>query len=322
MKEIFLVAAHISDEIQLSFISELIGNLRKEKKEFAIVSHSPIPEFLTKESKFYVYDSDNYLIPKYKIHTEGYGHRNFYFWDFGNFKISSSNFLWGNTDNYGIACLKLLQRGTLMAKSFGYDILHFIEYDYNWKNEVSKQFYEILKKDSNTDLVCFWQKKDPINHLLGNFFSFRISSLEDRILFLQTEDLFDLIRSYDFCIERVTETFFQPEKIHRIEKENLGLENRISRDKFNKSLEMCFHQEGPENLDFFCYNVSPNFIKLKLTLDNVEQEIEINSQTWILKKIGNPEKIKIEYEEKIEEIDLSDKEMYDFWVGSTKIEWR
>jgi len=80
MKEIFLVAAHISDEIQLSFISELIGNLRKEKKEFAIVSHSPIPEFLTKESKFYVYDSDNYLIPKYKIHTEGYGHRNFYFW--------------------------------------------------------------------------------------------------------------------------------------------------------------------------------------------------------------------------------------------------
>jgi hypothetical protein len=122
MKELFLISAYLTTKVQEGQLRNLVSKLKQNNRDVLVVSHTSIPSDIVELCDYYLYDKDNPLIPCYETDVK---------WVYAEpgEMMSFTKFNVFNYWNYGVASLKTHYHGLLLAKEFGYDIVHFLIYD-------------------------------------------------------------------------------------------------------------------------------------------------------------------------------------------------
>lgn len=320
MKEVFLIGCYIKNEIQLSYLSELISKLKSENKDYIIVSHSHIPEFLVKDSIAYIYDSDNHLISNIDL---GIITRFWYISEY--FRIGSTSLSYGSINNYSVAAQNLLNRGLLISKSFGYDITHWIEYDYDIDISLTNDNVEIIKNNSEVGLVGWWcvnisyHSKDTIfDHLFGSLITINNKLIDNNTIMLSKSEIIDNLKSVNFACELYTEKFVTTGLIHK-KQMNDSIKNRYSSQK-SSDYQFAIYDRG-NTLSLFILNVSDNPINLTIDFDGNLKDFTLPFHNyWEMFDIGYPKKLGFISNNSSNYLDLSDSKVYDYYVRNTILE--
>lgn len=324
MREVFLIGCHITNELQLSYLSELVHKLKSAQKDYIIVSHTQIPEFLTKDSKAYLYDSDNHIIPNHEL-----GVKNLFWFANDSFRIKSTTLGYGSHNNYSIAVLNLFFRGVLLAKSMDYQLLHWVEYDFNIDLPESYSNCGILNS-SKFDMVAYKTNYNlefdgfingaVVNHIFGSFFTINIQSFNDKYFWIKKNILIEELKRFNFNTELFTqESIVESSKIYFKDLSNYEFTNRES--VVSKLQFAIFEDDG--YLKLFLLNSSTDLLVIHVFASGYESEFKMTSNLWIIDKIcpiGFSNFIEFKSDYLNLKIDLSDEKKYDFYVRSTVFE--
>jgi hypothetical protein len=167
MKEIFLVLYHKSSNKSIEHLDKLIIELESRGKKFIIASHSEIPIGILKKSESYIYDSNNYIVDSSSI--------NMIYWiSLGDKKLYSPYLYYGSVSdrNYGLAAVKNILNGALLAYQLNYDIVHSIEYDFIPNFDDLQSNFNLISS-GKFDSVVYTEDNSA---MLGNVFSFKSSN--------------------------------------------------------------------------------------------------------------------------------------------------
>jgi len=133
MKSIIIVSAYCPDDERKTMLENCINSLQPIRKDFDILisSHSYIPEHISKKVDFTFYDANNDLIYDWDLMNLPW------FSPYDGLIIVSS--LVSNFSTYS-ACNRIIMGGLGIAKNFGYEKAHYIDYDAIINNY--SEFYE------------------------------------------------------------------------------------------------------------------------------------------------------------------------------------
>lgn len=273
LKDVFVIGCSIENHKQLSFLSELIHNLCSKGKDFLLVSHTVLPESIISKSKGFLYNPDN---PKYStMDLDGFPEQT-YSTELG-FRITSPKILLGATDYLGVANLKLILNGLNLAKKFGYDAVHWIDYD------CIPNYAEI---DSNIQLL----EKNPMIYY-GNcsHFSVLLDSVKEDFESFTNASLIKNLRSCEFSVSR----FLENELVYGYPYKKDG--NLVwgflgKYDQLSEKIQIhwsLFKNKEIDNICIFMLNTSEQKIEVSFAHNDVWKTISINSNTWLWEVIPN-----------------------------------
>jgi hypothetical protein len=165
MKDLIFIATYCPTEEQERALEKCINSVLECGKHIALISHSHIPIHIQKKCQYYVYDYNNEVSEDYDL----IAHNSFTF----NNQIIQSRFF--TKTFYGFAIYRMFSIASQIAINFGYDNIHYIEYD-----------CELLDKELINENSNFLNEYDSVIHtsngkedgfLFGSFKSFKVNSL-------------------------------------------------------------------------------------------------------------------------------------------------
>jgi len=187
-KEVYLIGCHIANERQLDLFNRLVDFLVSHKKDFIVVSHTPIPESIIQKSVGFIYDKENPTFKSWDL--EGANHWNFHG---QNWRIASKYILHGASDYYHVGTLRLLLNGIKYIQSTEYDVVHWIEYD---------TLPDFARAEENARLVL--EGSDFVFHGLGAFFSFNArAKMKEHFLNADSKNLLKMLQKHSYIAEFV-----------------------------------------------------------------------------------------------------------------------
>lgn len=119
MKEIFLITAHPKDEIQKTYLRNLVYKLKEAGKKIMVSSHVPIQDDIHDAVDYYFFNRKNDLL------TDG-KYKGYLSMHYESFIVESKNFF---SYNSVLACYQIMLPAMLVCKSEGFDVIHLMEYD-------------------------------------------------------------------------------------------------------------------------------------------------------------------------------------------------
>lgn len=142
MKDVVIILAHCDTEEKVKLLRESIKESKRAGYDIIVSSHIKIPEDILHEIDFLVYGKDNAIIYYNECSDLNIGYGQWY-----NFPMYYQHY---SIDyNHSYAVLQLMKNATGVAFSCGYEIIHFVNYDYIIRQE---GFFEnhsnIIKKDA------------------------------------------------------------------------------------------------------------------------------------------------------------------------------
>ena len=122
MKPIIIISAYCPDDERKSMLENCVNSLQPIRKDFDILisAHSYIPENIGKKVDFVFYDANNDLIYDWDLINTPW------FSPYEGLTIVSS--LISNFSTYS-ACNRIVMGSFGIAKNFGYEKVHYIDYD-------------------------------------------------------------------------------------------------------------------------------------------------------------------------------------------------
>lgn len=321
MKEVFLIGCHIQNELQLSYLSELVSKLKSEDKDYIIVSHTQVPDFITKGSIAYLYDSDNHLIENHDL-----GVVNRFWYSNESFQIGSPTLFYGSIKNYSVAAQNLLNRGLLLSRSFEYDITHWIEYDFDWSPALTNDNIDIIRRSPDIGLVTWWCKnnsqhsKDTVfDHIFGSLITINNHLLNlDTLNRKKSEIIFEL-KKINFICEIYTEKYITTGQVYKKDITDYEIKNRYSSQN-NYGFQWAIFHNG-SNLNIFLVNTSDKKIDINISSDDESQIISLWCWSfWSITEIGNPKHLTINSGKVSHSLDLTDDRIYNYYVKETVFE--
>ena len=306
--EVYLIGCHIDTPKQLSLLSELVGKLIDEGKNYIIVSHTLVPEFIIKNSIGFIYDSVNPTHKTWEIENP-----NKYVIDYGNVRVESPYITYGRRDYYHVGVLRLLLNGLRYIKTLSYDIVHWIEYD------ALPDFEEEGKN------VKRLMDSDFIFYGIGSKFSFKTSSISKSFIESTDKDLLRILSENEYVAEKViSENLIDGKKIAY---DVGGIDKFYGRHSHNS--EMLFDWSIYDDNGTVCIFVdNKGSVNLKLTLRYSENiiNIECHPRTWAIRPISERNRLgdfSIEsMGNVIVNLDLTDDLIYERMVKSVSVEIR
>jgi hypothetical protein len=171
MKELIVITAHCTDEEQVLELENCVNSVSDFGYHIALISHTHIPLHIQKKCQYYFYDYLNDISED----TELLGFKFFRF-DNGD-RIESKLF---NKYFYGFAIYRMFSISFKIAKTFGYDIIHHLEYDCQIldKKLLDKHSELLLSYDS----VFYTDGGKPNGFMFGSFKSFKVDKLPKLLL--------------------------------------------------------------------------------------------------------------------------------------------
>lgn len=203
MKDLILVGAYCPDNEREELLNNLIIQLQPLRENFDILicSHTIIPEYITKKVDYVFYDKNNNLIYETKYLNQPW------FSPFDGMTILSTYI--GDGSTY-LSVYRILISGLSIAKTFGYEKVHYIEYDtdfcdldeiYLHSNLLDEyDWISIQKEEKNYEENLSW----PI----GNFYSFNMNVICDALTTYDESRLLDILqKSNSKTNEKITLDF-------------------------------------------------------------------------------------------------------------------
>ena len=187
MKDAILITAYCPDFRREKILRDLVNSLEKFKDKFDVIliSHTAIPEDISRSTYLSIYDSKNEILKDWDLLNQPW------FSPEGNGTIYSSFLTRKNTL---LAVWRMMIIGFSLANNLGYKKVHHMEYDCKIDN------VDELLENSNLleeyDSILYMDRKENISEILfGSFQSYYIPSLPPFLQKLDEEGIKNLIRN-------------------------------------------------------------------------------------------------------------------------------
>jgi len=166
MRELIVVTTYFTEEHQIKELEKCIDSVQGIGRDIALISHSHVPIHIQKKCQYYFYDHLNETSDD--LNLIGFTSYNFV----NGSKIISKFF---NKYFYGFAIYRMFSISSQIAKMFGYDVIHHLEYDCQILSK------SVIDKHSNLlethDCVFYTDTGDSGGFLFGSYKSFRVDKL-------------------------------------------------------------------------------------------------------------------------------------------------
>lgn len=182
MKELAVILSHAETDDKVNLLEQSIEHLLLQGKKILVSSHIPIPEYLIDKVDYVVYDKENPLIRN----DEYENHFNIvYVWSSypGYHQDFPIEF------NHAFAVHKLIVNACSLAQSNGYDVIHFINYDYVIKDpkvlmhhSTMLNFYDVISYD------WFGYGTNHRECISSAFFSVKVNPFYQKMINVRTKE--------------------------------------------------------------------------------------------------------------------------------------
>lgn len=169
MKDLILITAYCPDDRREAILRMLVDSLQKHQDKFDVMisSHTAVPVDIQKKVNISLFDKKNEILTDPDLLNQPW------FSPGDNGRIMSAFLSDGNTH---LAILRLLISGFVMARNFGYDKVHHVEYD--CIVEDVSEFLDNSEKLDEFDSVVYMSRQENVDDVLfGSCQSYRISKL-------------------------------------------------------------------------------------------------------------------------------------------------
>jgi hypothetical protein len=282
-KDLILITSYTPDEERENLLLDLLGSIDRNTFDIMISSHSSVSKRIIEICDFFLFQKKNTLLtePEYK----------FTFW-FGNgeFEIRTTEF---KDYNHIIAAGSLILNGLSSANGFGYEKVHFLEYDSLILD--SSEFLDNSRLLDDHSIVWY---KHPRFNTAFSLISFNLKKI-DESWFSTEDDLF-----YSFLNESRTKTLesFNLNMINKKDdhfmKEIIQLEGKIETCRYTSDDPDSVAVIGDrKNGDFWLFNHnrsgSINDVSVIVNDSYVKKIINDKKDIWVLRSIGKIDEVNI-----------------------------
>jgi len=298
-KDLICITAHCPNEEKRRVLHNLVLSLQSIRKDFdlMVISHTPVTFDVQENVDWVVFDRDNELLTDWKYQNQPW------FSPHEGKHIQSVFFGVGNTY---LTLHKQLITGYGHAKTFGYNKVHFIEYDAYFSDHT--EFYDNSRILDEYDAVMY-TKKDALFEInlqfgIGNFHSVKIPTLSDKAFYFNREMILNELeessekttekRTQDLYGENGNKIFF---KDHNVITKNGNILRIVDfhKGEFEMQWAVPFYDQTTDNIDFIVWNDSsdkPCNIVVILNDDKIIKFSNLEKFNWSISSLGKPNDVK------------------------------
>ena len=298
MKDLIVITAHCPNEEKRRILHDLVFSLQPIRKDFdlMVVSHTPVTFDIQENVDWVIFDKENELLKEWK-----YQNQPWFSPKDGKF-IQSIFFGVGNTY---LTLHRQLITGYSMAKTFGYEKAHFIEYDAYFTDYT--EFYDNSKILDEYDAILY-KKEDKLYEInlqfgIGNFHSVKIPKLSERAFYFKRDEILrELERSQEKTTEKRTQLLYLENNNKVLFKDdNLITQNgnilRIidfHKGKFEMQWAVPFYDSEKNTIDFVAWNDAsdqPCKVIVIVNDDKIIKFKELNKFAWSIITLGKIDEV-------------------------------
>lgn len=295
MKDLICITAHCPTEEKRKILYNLVSSLQPIRKDFdlMVISHTPVTFDVQENVDWVIFDKDNELLTDWKYQNQPW------FSPHEGKHIQSIFFGIGNTY---LTLHKQLIAGYGHAKTFGYEKVHFIEYDAYFEDHT--EFYDNSKILNTYDAVLY-TKKDALFEInlqfgIGNFHSVRISTLSERAFKYDREEILkELEESSEKTTEKRTQILYGENgnkiyfKDHNVITQNGNILRIIDFHKgdFEMQWAVPFYDDRKKTIEFVVWNDAsekPCNVIVIVNDDNIIKFENLKKFEWSIRTLGEP----------------------------------
>lgn len=298
MKDLICITAHCPTEEKRKILSNLVRSLQPTRDQFdlLVVSHTPVTFDVQENVDWVIFDKDNELLTDWKYQNQPW------FSPHDGKHIQSIFFGVGNTY---LTLHKQLIAGYGHARTFGYEKVHFIEYDAYFEDHT--EFYDNSRILDEYDAVLY-TKKDQLFEInlqfgIGNFHSVKISTLSERAFRYNREEILkELEESSEKTTEKRTQVLYSENgnkiffKDHNVISQNGNILRIIDFHKgdFEMQWAVPFYDHKTDNIDFIVWNDAsekPCNIIVIVNNNKILKFENLKKFEWSINTLGKPQEI-------------------------------
>ena len=299
MKDLICITAHCPTEEKRRILYNLVSSLQPIRKDFdlMVISHTPVTFDVQENVDWVIFDKDNELLTDWKYQNQPW------FSPHDGKHIQSIFFGIGNTY---LTLHKQLITGYGHAKTFGYEKVHFIEYDAYFQDHT--EFYDNSKILNTYDAVLY-TKKDALFEInlqfgIGNFHSVRISTLSERAFKYDREEILkELEESSEKTTEKRTQILYGENgnkiyfKDHNVITQNGNILRIIDfhKGEFEMQWAVPFYDDRKKTIEFVVWNDAsekPCNVIVIVNDDNIIKFENLKKFEWSIQTLGEPKDIR------------------------------
>ncbi len=275
MKDLILITAFTPTPQYEEILEKTILSVKETGFDVLLINHSHTPSRIQKLCQYYFYDHLNDV-------SEDPDLRSFEYFIMDNFEIWSK---YRTKNFYGFAIYRMFSMGVKMAKNFGYDRLHHLEYDTQvLDSKIFKEHNEYLQSN---DAVFYTSDGTKDGFLLGCFKSFNVSNLPDTFENYNKEHMTDTMLNLP-CVplENYTKFIFRDFKVKYLESKTTKtrLSGEVVTDR-KKHFTM-FYNPFNEKVEFFIRNIwTENQKVMVITNESFTQNIIVYPNHWHIRTL-------------------------------------
>lgn len=315
MKEIILIDAYPTNFGNVKSVTNLVNQCIEHGYEFFLVSgNNNIPKQIIDKSRGYLFDIENKLVKTEDINYEKIPYIVVPDWNL----VFYSKFLnYGSYPSYAYPVASQFLSSLLLLKFWGYDIVHYIQYD-------SDLPYEDFATNKNTliesdfDSVLY---RTPLtfDEVLAAPGSYNLNKFSFDYISNKKVNLFTELNDCNFIHEKYINK-------HLVINPKIEENNGKTKINFTSKLDSSFGWaifEFEDEFFIFFQNNEEKTNTIKLITDNKIDTLYVNPENYYYVSIGNKftsRFICLKNNEVLCDMDLSDEYTYNTWVGCNKME--
>lgn len=290
-KELIIIGAHCPDNERLELLSNCVNSMQKLRDDFDILicSHTHIPSNISSKVDYTFLDNNN------EYSTELY-RRNLSVITFGETVVTSC---YVNNQNYYLAVYRLVTTGFGLAKLYGYDKAHYMEYDmlvgekseFIENSELLNSYGAVLYKGSRDSKLYDHPfaygilqsiRVDKMSNDICGFNRDRLLDILDNSLYKTNEPISESIHmSNDMGVYYKDISNLLDNKFEILLSENTKKENRVH-------WLVPFYNTETNNVDFLAYNNLDRDVDVSVISNGVCLfNKTMSSQTWNMFPLGD-----------------------------------
>ena len=278
MKDLILITAYTPDSERVELIKELLKTIDRDSFDVMISSHSSVSDEVVKSCDYFIFQKKNTLLTDID-------HKIKFWFGNGSFEIFTTEF---KNYNHLIAAGSLILNGLSAAKNFGYEKVHFLEYDsLILDDEEFKQNSKILDEHS-----IVWYEHPDLKNTVFSLISFNVKKIKHGWFDLSDEIFYSFLeKSEDNILESFNLKMIKEE--HAFCKHASSLSEKIQTCRYTSDEEdwITVVSDGNNFVLFDFNHTGINDISVIINDDTVKVFSNHNKGTWMTRTLGRTEEI-------------------------------